>query len=273
MPEVQACLPPGLTLVSELHQGGQRQVFEVDIPGRRAVLKLMPAVDRVRAEREVAVGYGRIHPNLAEILDQSVRVVDVGGDAYVFFTEEFIEGDAVAGIVGTVDACGIVRAIRDLSAAVEHLWVQDRVVHRDIKPLNMIRRPDGSYVLLDVGIGRHQSEPSITNPLAILGSPGYMAPEQIFPSRRRALDFRADLFLIGIVAYQLLKGSLPFDVTAPDYVIQLQNGITLVMLAALPAELGHVFRRLLAPRPHQRYARFEQLRTDLDTAWGALGCI
>jgi hypothetical protein len=56
-------------------------------------------------------------------------------------------------------------------------------------------------------------------------------------------------------------------------VIQLQNGITLVMLAALPAELGHVFRRLLAPRPHQRYARFEQLRTDLDTAWGALGCI
>ena len=86
------------------------------------------------------------------------------------------------------------------------------------------------------------------------------------------MDFRADLFLIGIVAFQLLMGHLPFDPGALDYPLQVQNGVTASQLASVPAELRSIFRRLLAPRPHQRFARFDQLRAEVTTAWGALGC-
>jgi serine/threonine protein kinase len=270
--DVQAVLPNGLVLQAELHQGGQRQVFEADANGRHCVLKLMPAAERARAEREVAVGYGRNHPNLAEILDASVTDVSIGGDDYVYFTEEFVDGDPVAAIIGAVDACETLKVMSDLAAAVEHLWTQDRVVHRDIKPLNMIRKPDGTFVLLDVGIGRHQLESSLTNPWGMLGSPGYFAPEQMIPSRRRTLDFRADLFLIGIVAFQLLTGHLPFDPVALDYPAHVQTGVTGALLNRVPPELRTLFRRLLAARPHQRFARFDLLRDEIATAWGALGC-
>ena len=272
MPDVQSVLPAHIVLSRELHQGGQRQVFEADINGRQCVLKLMPSSERLRAEREVAVGYGRVHPNLAEILDASVVDISIAGDDYVYFTEEFVDGDAVSPLIGAVDPCEALKVISDLASAVEHLWEEDRVVHRDIKPLNMIRKPDGTYVLLDVGIGRHQLESSLTNPWGLLGTPGYFAPEQMIPSRRRALDFRADLFLAGIVAFQLVTGQLPFDPAAIDYPRQVQNGVTPGLLASLPAELWPVFRRLLAPRPHQRFARFDQLRAEITTASGALGC-
>jgi serine/threonine protein kinase len=233
----------------------------------------MPATERRRAEREVSVGYQRHHPNLAEILDAEVTDVTIGGDDFVYFTEEFIDGDPVASLVNSIDGCEALKVISDLVAAVEHLWEEHRVVHRDIKPLNMIRRHDGTYVLLDVGIGRHQLESSLTNPWGVLGTPGYFAPEQMMPSRRRALDFRADLFLIGIVVFQLLTGQLPFDPSAVDYGSQVQNGATPQILAAAPTELHAILRRLLAPRPHQRFARFDQIRAEVTTALGALGCI
>jgi hypothetical protein len=78
--------------------------------------------------------------------------------------------------------------------------------------------------------------------------------------------------LIGIVSYELLIGHIPFDPGAIDYAAQVQNGATLAMLAAIPVELRSLFRRLLAPRPHQRFARFDQIRSELTTASGALGC-
>ena len=72
------------------------EVYEVQVDGKRRVLKLMPEEARARAEREVAVGQTFDHPNLSRVLDDELREVEVAGDTLVFFTEEFVEGETLA---------------------------------------------------------------------------------------------------------------------------------------------------------------------------------
>lgn len=268
--DLNSALPTDLRAIRELAPGGQRQVFLTDWNGTEVILKLMPLVGRPRAEREVAAGFGVAHPHLVEILDSDVQDLSIAGADYCYFRERFIAGDQLRPLVGTFDACQILQLMLHLASAVEHLWSTQRIVHRDIKPENIIRATDGRFVLLDVGIGRHQREPSLTTPLGTPGTPGYYAPEQLIPSRRRTLDFRTDLFLIGVVGYEMSSGGLPFDPTAADYGPRLFAGAP--SLVGGSPELNTLLRRLMAPRPHLRYSRFASLTRDVGAAEGALGC-
>lgn len=258
--ELRKALPDGVTLGRKIHDGGQRKVYEADGHGRRVVVKVMPGDDRNRAEREVSIGFTFDHPNLARILDQEVFEVELDGEEYVWFREEFIDGEPLAKRRGSYDQCQALSLAADLIAAVEYLWGRHNVVHRDIKPLNIIRRPDGSFVLIDVGIGRHQGETSITSGVLGPGTPGHIAPEQLEINKGRDLDVRTDLFLIGIVVFEVLTGALPFRPSRADYHAKLLDGDWSRPQGLSPALAG-LLERLLARHPHQRpsLAQAEQM--------------
>jgi serine/threonine protein kinase len=267
--EFEEKLPAGVDLGRQIHDGGQRKVFEADDSGSKVVIKLMPESERNRAEREVAIGSTFEHPNLPRIVDDEAFDIELNGDKFVWFRERFIEGETLKARSGPYDPCGSLALAADLIAAVTYLWEKHTVVHRDIKPVNIMVRPDGSFVLIDVGIGRHQTESSITSGLLGPGTRGHVAPEQMLPNKGRKLDFRTDLFLIGIVVYEVLVGQRPFRPDKPDYETKLMGGAW-VRPEGLPKELEDVLERLLGTNPHQRpslaqaEAMVERARADLE---------
>lgn len=267
---LQEELPDGIQLEQLIHDGGQRSVFKADDRGTQVVLKVMPAAAQPRAEREVSIGSTFDHPNLARILDDEVSQIEVGDEGLVWFREEFIPGETVAKRDGNFEPCTALALTRDLIAAVSYLWEKHDVVHRDIKPLNIMCRPGGSYVLLDVGIGRHQRDESITTEPLGPGTAGYIAPEQLLPRKGRLLDVRTDLFLIGIVLFEVLTGARPFDDNDPDYYTKLQAGDWL-RPEGLPDSMLTLLERLLGQHPHQRPSHSQAMEL-VAAAQGAMDC-
>lgn len=247
-------------------------MYEIRVGGERRVLKLMPEAARARAEREVTIGRNFDHPNLSVITDAELQEVEIDDETFVYFTERFIEGTTLAEWTEPMPPCEALDLAAALVSAVTYLWERHHVVHRDIKPLNIMAKPDGTFVLLDIGVARHQDMTTLTvvagehQP----GTIGYLAPEQLAPLKGREIDYRADLFAIGIVMYEQLTRHLPFDPNSASYRTLLTTGLA-PEVEGVPPVVGALLSRLLAPRPHGRF-RLDKAAQTIDQAREELGC-
>lgn len=144
------------------------------------------------------------------------------------------------------------------------------IVHRDIKPNNVRVLDDGSVKILDFGIARFVNN-TLTQSGTIMGTPSYMAPEQILG---QPLDGRADLFAAGVLLYELLAGRKPFAGDSPTAVAyQIVNADPPPLLSVapgLPDALGHVVAHALRKRPEDRYQHAAELAADLRTVRATL---
>ena len=269
---LREALPDRIEVVDQIEVGGQRFVYEVAVQGERRVLKLMPEQGRARAEREVAIGRNFEHPNLSHIEDDELLEVVVDGETFVYFTEQYIEGGTLAHRAEQMTPCEVLSLGASLVSAITYLWDRHHVVHRDIKPANIMVQPDGNVVLLDIGVARHQDRTTLTvfagehQP----GTLGYLAPEQLAPLKGREIDYRADLFAVGIVMYEQLTGRLPFDPNSPSYRTLLIAGLV-PEVDGIPPVLDELISRLLAPRPHGRF-RLDRAADTFNRAREELGC-
>lgn len=144
------------------------------------------------------------HPNIVTVHD----VGEVNGCP--FFTMELIEGQTLATVIAAGPFADVARAIgilRDLCAAIDCLH-EARLVHRDIKPANVMLDASGRVVLMDFGIARSLDEASSTQTGISIGTPKAMAPEQV---QGREVGPSADIYALGVLAYQLLAGRPPFE--------------------------------------------------------------
>ena len=128
--------------------------------------------------------------------------------------EEFVESETLSQLLGSYigSARDVSRIALGIAEALEPLWVHPlRFVHRDIKPLNVLVKPDGTIVVIDLGLVRETGQPGITRegwgkgPLTL----EYAAPEQI-ANDKDAISFKSDFFAIGVLMYQMLAGIHPF---------------------------------------------------------------
>jgi len=154
-----------------------------------------------------------------------------------------------------------------LLEGVDALWSQKRLVHRDIKPAN-IALHDGEPVLLDLGIALHSDRTRLTAPDAPSPkTPAYAAPEQFVPRRLARIDFRTDLFSVGIVSFEAVTGVHPFVIPGEPTGLydRLTSGADMAELEGrgLSAGFCNVVERLLAPTPNRRYRRIEFAKRDL----------
>lgn len=246
-------LPASITPQREIRSGGQRAVYDVVVDGERRVLKLMPADGRDRAEREVGIGRRFEHPGLARVLS-GLEDIEVDGRALVYFTEEFVDGTSLDELSDPLTLCAALDLGLQLVAATEHLYTEHHVVHRDVKPANIMRRADGTFALLDVGVGRHQDLTTLTAHEADHGpgTRGYLAPEQLQPSKGHELDWRTDQFTIGVVLFEILTGRVPFDPRASSYRTLLTTGLV-VSWDDVPDVARPLLERLLQAKPHRRF--------------------
>ena len=154
----------------------------------------------------------------------------------------------------------------EVSYAIEELWKHNKI-HRDIKPMNiMYDVKNDRYVLLDLGMVFDSTEDSLTRCGCLVGTLGYYSPEQFDLSRKNDLDFRSDLFCLGIVMYQLLTGKHPFieKGDSNDIVFEkIRNGIPKRITSYrkdITKEIEEIVFRLLRKRPSERFRSCEMFR-------------
>ena len=207
--------------------------------------------DRFRKEARLA---GRLqHPNI-------VTIYDVGRDGDVFFIAmEYVDGRPLTRYLTAADELPLtakIAIVRQTAEALAHAHERG-VVHRDIKPGNILVARDGRVKVTDFGIGRFTaaSTSDLTRTGQMIGSPAYMSPEQV---RGEKLDGRSDLFSLGVVLYELLTSVRPFpgeSITTLVYqILHTEPRDPLELKANLPASTREVMARLLAKLPERRPA-------------------
>jgi serine/threonine-protein kinase len=209
-------------------------------------------------------------PNLVQPENDRVSAASIGGMDCLWYAEEFIEGTLIQDIAAPWEFGQIIGLGLDLGHAIEALW-EHRIVHRDIKPDNVIRATEGRFVLLDAGVARHQTLESITLAEGRPGTAFWRSPEQL-RRYRRELDFRSDLFLVGQLMYCSATNAHPFliDVeTEEEYERRVIEGdFTKVeqLREDIPISLAAVINRSLARNPHGRYRAISKFRQALEVA-------
>jgi len=200
------------TLLEEVGQGGMAVVYratDTTLNREVAVKVLHPHLasqleSRARLQREAHAVAKLRHENILEIFDYS------GPDsASSYIVTEFIDGQTLKEFVAAhplayPEVAALIAV--EIGGALAHAHAAG-IIHRDVKPENVMIRKDGVLKLMDFGIAQVVDLQRMTVTGQLLGSPAYMAPELI---EGKPLDFRTDVFAVGVMLYQLATGSLPF---------------------------------------------------------------
>lgn len=259
-------------LERELGRGGMGIVFlarELSLD-RMVAIKLLPpalATDpaiRERFLREARTAAQLSHPNIVPIYRADTA------DELVYFAMGFVDGETLAERLasrGPLPPAEAVRILREVAWALAYAHARG-VVHRDVKPENiMLERGTGRVTVTDFGIARDVRASALTADGMVMGSVHYMSPEQVAGTD---IDGRSDLYALGVVAFQLLSGKLPFDAPQASAVLLMQAtraAPSLTDLApAVPPALAQVVDRCLRKDPAERYATGEALADALTQA-------
>ena len=174
---------------------------------------------------------------------------------------DYVPGVSVRQLLTAHRRLGIEQSLRianALATALDYIHTQG-VIHRDVTPSNiLIDRDTGRTALIDFGVARELGTTTSTLMPATIGTPGYMAPEQIHAPLNAT--YHSDLFSMGVVLFEVLTGNLPWDAESSDPVPTLKSRSG----DGLPVELDDVFAKLLAQTPTQRYQTATAALTDID---------
>ena len=212
---------------------------------------------RERFMREIETAATVVHPNLAAVLDRGMSE----RGPYVVF-EYFPMGDLASSLSRGISPNLACRIVVQVAAGLEALH-QAGIVHRDVKPANIMIRSASSFAVTDFGAAkRMRIDTSLTMDGRIIGTPSYVSPEQI---TRKPLGPQTDIYSLGVVLYELLAGSKPF---AGDDFHQVLYSHVAVAPPPLPARLAKfqpVLDRMLAKDPAARYSSCAELAAAVNT--------
>ncbi|MFL5357305.1 serine/threonine-protein kinase [Archangium sp.] len=254
-----------------LGSGGSAMVHEVTdlTTGTHLALKVLavPSADASQIARfRQEVEHARLldHPNI-------VRVYDVGvdGERHFLTTELLVGMDLKHRLMGPRPTLAeSLRWLTHAAAALEHAHGRG-VLHRDVKPGNLFLTKPGILKLMDFGLAKSAHVAGVTTQGAVLGTPEYMAPEQI--SGAHPMSPASDLYSLGVVAYELFTGQLPFrhPQPVPLMFLHVQQPPTppRTLNPNLPEPFERMVLKLMQKHPEQRYPSAAALRADLARLW------
>ncbi len=211
-----------------------------------------------RFQREAQAAARLVHPNIVQVFDSGLD--ERTGQHFIVM--EYIEGQSCAEILRDDGWVEVEEAVAIIEQACEGLHYAHRhgVVHRDVKPGNLLRAREGEVKLADFGIAKATEQSSITQVGSVLGTAAYLAPEQ---ARGEEAGPRADLYALGVVSYQLIAGRLPYEATSLTELAlkqQREEPATLdTLVAAVSPELADAVAIALALDPNERYATAHEM--------------
>jgi hypothetical protein len=236
-------------------RGGMGVVYAAEDTrlGRLVALKALPSnvsgdpVARERLAREARAAAVLTHPGVATVysLDEI--------DGQVFIASELVRGHTLREelAAGPLPEATLTDTLAQIADAL-HAAHSRGIVHRDLKPENVLRDESGRIKIVDFGLARPvaPSTRGLTAAGAFLGTPGYMAPEQL---RGQAVDARADVFAFGVMAFELASGRHPFGQGDSASLLERVVADAPLTLEVQPAALAPIVRRCLRANPLERY--------------------
>lgn len=245
-------------VIEKLGQGGMATVYigyQADID-RKVAIKILPPhpgldaqfVERFQLEARTIARLQ--HPHILPLYE-----CDRTADDIVYLVMAYIAGGTLEDRIqkGELSLAEIETLLRDVAGALDYAHRQG-VIHRDIKPGNILIDSEGHALLADFGIVKLSEGGGNLTGSGVIGTPAYMAPEQM---QGLEIDSRADIYALGVVVYQMLTGKLPFHAESTMQlmlkVIQEAPENVLELVPDLPQAVGDVIDRVLAKNPDDRY--------------------
>jgi serine/threonine protein kinase len=263
----------------ELATGGMGEVYLAEDArlGRKVALKLLPPqftvnADRVRRfEQEARAASALNHPNI-------VTIHEIGqSDSFHFIATEFVDGETLREHMANkrMTMGEVLDVVAQIASALQAAH-EAGIIHRDIKPENVMIRRDQIVKVLDFGLAKLAPHPAVavdpamptksmvhTNPGMVMGTVGYMSPEQ---ARGAEVDGRTDIWSLGVVLYEMVSGRAPFEGKTPSHVIVSileSEPPSLIRDPEVPAELERIVAKALRKERAERYQTAGDLALDL----------
>jgi tetratricopeptide (TPR) repeat protein len=249
---------------------GDIYVATDELLGREVAVKLL--ADRYAADAGIRQRFKREGLAAARISSETgaITIFDVGDwEDRPFIVMEYLSGGSLDDRIRSEGAQRPARALPWLEEAASALDAAHRhgIVHRDVKPANLLLNARGEVRVADFGIASAAGMDSMTATGTVLGTAGYLAPEQAMGERANPAS---DLYALAIVAYELLSGERPFESESPTAEAAAHVNAPVPSIAArcenLPAEVDPVFQRALAKDPARRYGSAREFVADLRDA-------
>ena len=266
-------------VVEHLGRGGMAEVYKAYQPAldRYVAIKLMHSFladdqDFLGRFQREAKAIGRLrHSNIVQVHDFDFS------DGIYYMVMEFIDGITLK--TRLIDLANqnkmlplreAIRITRDTAAALDYAH-QREMVHRDVKPANVMINKDDQVILTDFGIAKILSGPQFTASGAMIGTPAYMSPEQ---GLGEAGDARSDIYSLGIMLFQMITGQLPYDADTPLAVVlkHVNNPLPIPsqLNPSMPPDVERIIFKALAKNPDDRYQSAGELISHLDRVTAGL---
>jgi serine/threonine protein kinase/tetratricopeptide (TPR) repeat protein len=256
-------------VIEELGHGGMGRVYKVfdtDIKEKIALKLLRPeiALDKETVERfsnELKLARKISHRNVC-------RMFDLGkAESTTFITMEFVPGEDLKKLIRKTGQLGAGRAVSIAKQVCEGLEEAHHlgVVHRDLKPQNIMVDEDGNVRIMDFGIARSLRGKGITGAGVMIGTPEYMSPEQV---EGKEVDQRSDVYSLGIILYEMVTGHVPFEGDTA-FTIGVKHKSERPrnpreLNTQIPEDLSRVILKCLEKDKGRRYQTAEELREELE---------
>lgn len=244
---------PGYAIQEQIGQGGMAAVYRAvqESLGREVVLKVLDTSAASPGNIERFLNEGRLiaslkHPHI-------ITIYDIGqSGSNVYISMEYVAGGDLKErmqnhVFAPLEALDLIAAIASALAAAH----DSGIVHRDVKPGNILFRRDGTPLLSDFGIAKRlDADPNLTMAGMFIGSPNYMAPEQ---SEDGPLDGRADLYALGVILYEMLTGKRPYQADSVVEVIMLHKTAPVPRLPHGLEQFQPLLERMMAKSRNGRF--------------------
>ena len=263
----------GYEILEEIGRGGMGIVYKAHqlSPDRIVALKMIRA-GRFATSADVRRFAIEIDAIAKLEHEHIVPIYEIGSHhGEHFFTMQFIEGTRFDEYLSSndfdrQDALEILVQVCDAVA-----FCHDRgIIHRDLKPSNVLLDERGSPKLTDFGLAKHlENESNLTRSGELMGTPGYMAPEQASPSAEDIIDAHADVYSLGAILYKILVGKPPIDVEDVPMLGAIERVCTSEIIAPklidrwIPRDLDTICMKCLDSQPQKRYANAGELASEL----------
>jgi eukaryotic-like serine/threonine-protein kinase len=252
--------------MAEVHRGRDLRLNrEVAVKVLRSDLARDPSF-QVRFRREAQAAASLNHPAIVAVYDTGEDRTATGATPYIVM--EYVEGDTLRDVLrreGRLRPAKAMELAADICGALDFSH-RNGIVHRDVKPGNVMITPDGAVKVMDFGIARAVSDSAatMTSTAAVIGTAQYLSPEQ---ARGEGVDARSDVYSLGCLLYELVTGAPPFTGDSPVSVayqhVREDPRLPSSINPAIPPELDAIVMKAMAKNPANRYQSAADMRSDL----------